>query len=106
MIKAAEALGKHIGVAEACRVLKVPRSSLYQARKPKPEPASRPTPPRALSTEEKAHIRAVANSERFYDCDPRTIYATLLDEGVYLCDWRTLVFTLGALRATWLAPRK
>ena len=90
MIKAAEALGKQIGVAEACRVLKVPRSSLYQARKPKPKAASRPTPPRALSREEKAHIRAVANSERFCDCDPRTIYATLLDEGVYLCDWRTL----------------
>ena len=89
MIEAAETLGKQVGMAEACRVLQVPRSSLYQARKPKPEPAPRPTPPRALSAAERARIREIANSERFCDCDPRTIYATLLDEGVYVCDWRT-----------------
>ena len=90
MIEAAEALGKQVGVAAACRMLNVPRSSLYRARQPQPEPEPRPTPPRALSAEEKAQVRAVANSARFCDCAPRTIYATLLDEGVYLCDWRTL----------------
>jgi putative transposase len=30
------------------------------------------------------------NSERFVDCAPRTIYATLLDEQQYLCSWRTM----------------
>jgi len=90
MIEAAETWGKQVGVAEACRVLAVPRSSLYEARKPKSEPAPRPTPPRALSAEERARIREIANSERFCDSDPRTIYATLLDEGVYWCDWRTI----------------
>ncbi len=90
MIEAAETLGQQVGVAEACRVLAVPRSSLYEARKPKSEPAPRPTPPRALSAEERARIREIANSERFCDSDPRTIYATLLDEGVYWCDWRTI----------------
>lgn len=30
------------------------------------------------------------NSERFLDCSPRQVWATLLDEGVYLCSWRTM----------------
>ena len=29
-------------------------------------------------------------SERFMDCAPRTVYATLLDEQQYLCSWRTM----------------
>jgi putative transposase len=90
MIQAAEELGHRIGVAEACRVLGVPRSSLYRARKPQPTPAPRPTPPRALSPEEKAQVRAVLNSERFYDQAPREVFATLLDEGTYHCHWRTM----------------
>jgi putative transposase len=30
------------------------------------------------------------NSERFLDSSPRQVWATLLDEGVYLCSWRTM----------------
>ena len=30
------------------------------------------------------------NSERFQDCAPREVYATLLDEEQYLCSWRTM----------------
>ena len=30
------------------------------------------------------------NSERFADQPPREVYATLLDEGKYLCSWRTM----------------
>ncbi len=30
------------------------------------------------------------NSERFVDCSPRQVWATLLDEGVYLCSWRSM----------------
>jgi putative transposase len=30
------------------------------------------------------------NSERFLDCSPRQVWATLLDENVYLCSWRTM----------------
>jgi putative transposase len=32
----------------------------------------------------------VLNSERFQDCPPRQVYATLLDEQTYLCHWRTM----------------
>jgi putative transposase len=86
----AEELGETVGVSEACRVLGVPRSSLYRARKPNPAPSPRPTPQRALDEEEKAEVRAVLNSERFCDAAPREVYATLLDEGEYYCHWRTM----------------
>ena len=90
MIEAAETLGEKVGVSEACRVLGVPRSSVYRARKSKVEPTPRPTPDRALSVEEKVKTRAVLNRERFCDSSPREVYATLLDEGVYYCHWRTM----------------
>ena len=80
-----------MGVSQACRALSVPRSSVYRARQPESEPAPRPSPPRALSEDEKAEVRAVLNSERFCDSSPRQVYAELLDEdGVYLCHWRTM----------------
>ena len=90
MIETARELGERIGVSAACRALGVPRSSLYRAQKPQKPPTPRPTPDRALSPAEKREVRAVLNSERFCDCAPREAYATLLDEGVYYCHWRTM----------------
>jgi len=91
MIESAQVLGEDVGLSEGCRALSVSRSSVYRMRKPKAEPAPRPTPLRALRDEEKAELRAVLNSERFCDSAPREVYATLLDEdGVYLCHWRTM----------------
>lgn len=46
--------------------------------------------PRALPSGERADVRQVLNSERFADQPPREVYATLLDEGKYLCSWRTM----------------
>jgi putative transposase len=87
-------LAETVGVAEACRVLGVPRSSHYRARQPSdalvPVACARPTPARALSAEERTTVREVLNSERFQDCAPRQVYATLLDETTYLCSWRTM----------------
>jgi putative transposase len=40
------------------------------------------------------------NSERFVDRAPRTVYAILLDEGRYLCSWRTIYRLLAADAAT------
>ena len=95
MIAAAEELGESVGVSKACRVLTVPRSRLYRERRPKRPPAPRPTSKRALSQEEKAGVHQMLNSERFQDSPPREVYATLLDEGIYLCDWRTMYRILG-----------
>ena len=90
MIKTVEELGEVVGVSAACEVMSFPRSSLYRARQPKKEAKPRPRPERALSAEEKAEIRAILNSERFYDSSPREVYATLLDEDIYYCHWRTM----------------
>ena len=90
MTKAAQEVGKRAGLSVACRELGVSRSSVYRAQKPKKPAAPRPTPERALSPAEKRDVRAVLNSERFCDCAPREVFATLLDEGTYYCDWRTM----------------
>jgi putative transposase len=51
-----------------------------------PTPGSR----RALNFEERAQVRTTLNSERFGDDAPREIYASLLDEGSYLCSVSTM----------------
>jgi putative transposase len=84
----AQELGHSVGKAQACRALDMPRSRLYP-RQPAAA-SSRPTPAHALSGEERTAIRAVLNSERFMDKAPRQIYAALLDEGTYLCHWRSM----------------
>jgi putative transposase len=90
MIQMAEDLGQQVGVKRACEELGVPRSSLYDARQPVQPPAPRAKPARALTPEERQTIRDRLNSERFVDSAPRQVYAALLDEGVYLCSWRTM----------------
>jgi putative transposase len=41
-------------------------------------------------------VRQTLNSERFQDLAPREVYASLLDEGQYLCHWRTMYRILAA----------
>jgi putative transposase len=94
MIAAAEQLAPHIGMSRACQGLGLPRSNLYRARQKASQPekpvSGRPQPERALSQEEKEQVCQVLNSERFQDSAPRQVYATLLDEGIYHCSWRTM----------------
>lgn len=96
MMDTSQALAKHIDVSAACELLGVPRSSFYRAQQPKKEPIPRPTPERALSQEERIKVRETLNSQRFQDLAPREVYATLLDENVYLCSWRTMYRILAA----------
>lgn len=93
MLAAAEELAATVGVAQACAALGLPRSSFYQAQQPaRPvaAPVPRPRSHRALSPQEQQTIRELLNSERFVDQAPRTIYATLLDEGQHYCSWRSM----------------
>lgn len=89
---------------EACVLVGRSRASHYRARPPRApvaaspaEPAGPPVgvsvlaapkpdsaQPRALSTRENEQILRVLDSERFADAAPASVYATLLDEGVYL----------------------
>lgn len=92
-----------VGISRACAALGVPRSSFYRYQKPtQPSRLTRPRPahPRALSAEEQAAVLAQLNAERFIDCAPRAVYATLLDEGIYLCHWRTMYRLLSREQAT------
>jgi putative transposase len=94
MIQATEQLGRSLGLTMACDVLRVPRSAIYRARQPALISAWA-TPikfisERALSETERAQVRETLNSERFVDCAPRAVYATLLDEETYLCSARTM----------------
>ena len=68
----------------------MPRSSLYHARQFPKAPRPRPTPAHALSESERHAVRDLLNSERFQDLAPRQVWATLLDEGIYHCSWRTM----------------
>ena len=65
-------------------------TTLYRRREPNRQRQPRPTPARALSTEERSAVLAQLNSERFADRSPRQVDAKLLDEGEYLCSVRTM----------------
>jgi putative transposase len=91
VIQQTEGLAQTVGLTAACAALSVSRSRVYRARHPvlrAPAPASRSF--RALPEAEKEQIRGVLNSARFQDQAPREVYATLLDEGQYLCHWRSM----------------
>ncbi|MCH8963105.1 MAG: DDE-type integrase/transposase/recombinase [Bacteroidetes bacterium] len=99
MIAQATTLSSSMGAEPACRQLGVPRSSYYRSKRPKPEPAGakpiRNKPARALNEAERSEVRMLLNSDRFCDASPRQVYATLLDEGRYVCHWRTMYRILG-----------
>jgi len=96
MVDIAETLGESVGVKRACAVLTVARSGVYRARQPQGQLAKRSAPTPALSDAEREVVRATLNSERFQDKAPRQVYAALLDEGRYLCHWRTMYRVLAA----------
>lgn len=98
-----EALVPVVGVSRACSALNVPRSSFYRHKQgvhPPRQTRPRPAHPRALSVQEQAAVCDQLNAERFVDCAPRVVYATLLDEGTYLCHWRTMYRLLARDQAT------
>ena len=51
---------------------------------------------RAMTDAERRQILAVLHEDRFVDRAPAEIYATLLDEGVYLCSIRSMYRVLAA----------
>jgi putative transposase len=91
-MNAAHQLGRTIGRAAACRALHLPRASLYRHLCPRVAalPAPRPSPPRALTAAERQQVLEHLHSERFRDKAPPQVFATLLDEGTYLCSVRTM----------------
>lgn len=85
--------GPQVGVAPLCQALAVSRASLYRSwarQTTPPVPHPRPTAPRALSHHERQQVLDTLRSERFMDQPPHEVYATLLDEGLYVCSVRTM----------------
>src|SRR5881296_3779308 len=89
-------LGPRLGIAPTCAALGLPRATYYRRRRPQSAPAPRPRSPRALSPDEHAAVLARLHEPRFLDLAPAEVYATLLDEGEYLCSERTMYRVLAA----------
>ena len=87
---AALKLGDSVGKAVACRALGVPRATLYRRMLPAVPHRVRPTPARALDAAERRTVLDHLHSERFSDKAPAEVFATLLDEDIYLCSIRTM----------------
>ena len=95
MMQAVMALTAKSGLtASACAALGLARASVYRARTRRLQPpassAARLPPPRTLGPEERSRVLDLLRAPRFVDLAPAEIYATLLDEGVYVCSIRTL----------------
>jgi len=87
-----EELTPIVGTRPACRALGASPATIYRRRRP-PEPRPRrprPKPARALSETEREAVLGTLHDERFVDSSPAAVWATLLDEGRYLCSERTM----------------
>ncbi|WP_101836346.1 DDE-type integrase/transposase/recombinase, partial [Frankia canadensis] len=91
-------LAEVVGPKNACDLVGRSRATFYRHHRPpvsvsprrSPKPHKERVQPRALSAEERARVLEVLNSERFADASPAQVWATLLDEGIYLASPRTL----------------
>ena len=102
-MSALNVLAPDIGLAPACAALWINRAGIYRdivkrrcLHSPLRPTRLRRCAPLALSPLERQVMLEVLCSERFADCAPRTVYATLLDEGRYLGSVRTMYRLLGA----------
>jgi len=101
MMDAVVALAPASGLtAGACAALNVSRASFYRRRAPLAQPlnmhGTRPSPQRALSVAERRAVLGLLRAPHFADQAPAEVYASLLDEGVYLCSIRTMYRLLAA----------
>src|SRR5258706_3514980 len=83
-------VGSRLGIAPTCAALGLPRATYYRRRWPQSALPRRRVSSRALSDAERAAALAVLHERRFVDLAPAEVYATLLDEGRYLCSERTM----------------
>jgi len=93
-MEAALTLSSEVGIKPACKALEVSRAGFYRTQTlkatPSVEPHKRPSPPRALSSNEQQVVLDILHTERFMDKAPYEVYATLLDEGQYHCSISTM----------------
>jgi putative transposase len=85
-----------LAIAPTCAALGVSRATYYRRRRSQNTAPYRRRSPRALTETERTTALAVLHEPRFVDLAPAEIYATLLDEGRYLCSERTMYRILAA----------
>jgi putative transposase len=88
----AEEIAPSYGVHETCDAMGLSTATFYRRRQraaAPPRPAAR-VPPRKLTSAEEQKVLDALNSQRFMDQAVPEVYATLLDEGSYLCSPRTM----------------
>ncbi len=88
-------IAPQVGIVAACVMLAVSRASYYRSLVPWVAP-ERPSPPRTLSVGEREQVLDALHEPRFVDLAPAEVYATMLDEGRYLCSERTMYRILAA----------
>ena len=91
-MSAACELSCDVGKKAACEALSIPRATYYRHTEKQEDAGknNRPAPPLALAECEQKQVLDELHSERFWDSSPPEVYATLLDEGTYLCSIRTM----------------
>jgi putative transposase len=95
-MQAVKQFAPQVGITAACEALGVNRASFYRQQQPSSVSNRRPRPARSLSPVEQQKVLEVLHRERFVDQSPAEVYATLLDEGIYLCSLRTMYRILAA----------
>jgi len=88
-----------LSIGEACEAVGLARSTYNYARRNSEARSGCWRSARRLSDDERAQVLKVLGSERFVDMSPREVWATLLDEGLYLCSVRTMYRILKANKA-------
>lgn len=97
MIDMAQELGAQIPLHAACKTLGVPRATAYRhAKPPRPKTPVKRVAINALSSDERSVLMAQLNGERFADQSVNEVWASLIDEGVYLAAPRTMYRVLAA----------
>ncbi len=92
-MQAALELAPLVGIIAACCALSLPRASYYRFHRVKEKPvvpSPRPPSARSLMPEEREKVKEILHSERFVNHAPSQVWATILDEGTYLCSERTM----------------
>jgi putative transposase len=82
-----------VGVRAGCAAVGEAQARWYRRHRQSPPPKREGAPaaqPRALSEVERKELRRVLNSAEHVDEAPATVYAKLLDEGVYLASVPTM----------------
>jgi putative transposase len=80
-----------LGVLATCNAFGVAVATYYRMRAPLHGPRRRrPSPPRRLDDAERAAVLAVLHEPRFVDLAPAEVFATLVEEGRYVCSVRTM----------------